>query len=194
MIIDFFIENRDVFERVLSDIQGVTKYANIGLSIAMIYLAVYLLYTIGCKVLKKERKIGTDHAVAMFMFLIYMTSLLYIVFMSRETGQYSGVNMVLFSSWGRTVTTKAFYIENILLFIPMGILMPSAYRIFRKPYICIPAIFLFSCFIETVQYIFGLGVAELDDVLTNTAGGIIGLIIYGILWVIHHFCSLRSKK
>ncbi len=194
MIIDFLSENRDVFLRVLKDVAGVTKYLHIGLSIALVYLTVYLLYTIFCKLFKREKKIGTDHAVAMFMMLIYMTALFYIVFMSRETGSYSGVNLELFSSWGRTVTTKAFFIENILLFIPMGILMPSAFPIFRKPYISIPVFFIMSCFIEGIQYFFELGIAELDDVLTNTAGGIIGLLIYGLLYIIHILIRHFRKK
>ncbi len=195
MLIEFFSENRDIIEKIISDIKNVSKYANIGLSIALLYVAVYLLYAGFCKLFKRERKLGTDHVVAMSMLLIYMTALIYIVLMSREPGEYTGVNMVIGSSWGRTVTTKAYFIENILLFIPMGVLMPSAFKSFRKPYIAIPSIFLFSCFIETVQYVFELGVAEIDDVITNTAGGIIGLIIYGILALIHMLCRyLKGEK
>ncbi len=195
MILEFLRENADVFQKILRDIHGVSKYAYAGIVIATIYVAVYLLYVLFCKIFKKERRLGTDHAIAMCMLLIYMTSLLFIVFMSREVGEYNGVNMELWSSWGTTVTKRAFFVENILLFIPMGILMPSAFSKFRKIYICIPCCFLFSLFIEATQYIFGLGIAEIDDLVTNTFGAFLGLIIWYILYIIHLiYWKLIRKK
>lgn len=185
MIIDFLRENADVIQKIWGDIIGVSKYAYAGIAIATVYVAVYLLYMIGCKIFKRKRKLGTDHAIAMSLMFIYMTSLLYIVFMSREVGEFSGVNMKLWSTWGSTVTRRSFFIENILLFIPMGILMPSAFTKFRKVHICILSCFVFSLFIEGIQYFFGLGFAELDDVVTNTIGGAIGIFIWKILWLIH---------
>ena len=185
MVIEFLRENADVFQKILRDIQGVSKYAYAGIAIATIYVAVYLLYVLFCKIFKRKRRLGTDHAVAMCMLLIYMTSLLFIVFMSREVGEYNGINMELWSTWGTTITKRAFFFENILLFIPMGILMPSAFTKFRKIYICIPCCLLFSLFIETIQYIFGLGIAEIDDIVTNTIGAFIGLIIWYFLLAIH---------
>lgn len=194
MILEFFAENKDVFIRILEDISHVSGYAGVGFAIALVYGAVYLLYTLICKLMKRERKLGMDHAVAVFMLLIYITAFIYIVLMSREPDTYSGVNLQLWSSWGHSVTTKAFFIENILLFIPMGILMPSAFKIFRKPYICIPACMLMSLCIEVIQYSFGLGIAELDDVITNTAGGAIGYIIWLILLFIHWICNKFDKS
>lgn len=32
--------------------------------------------------------------------------------------------------------------------------------------------------IETVQYIFGLGVSDIDDVILNTFGGVLGMLLY----------------
>nr|WP_026496505.1 VanZ family protein [Butyrivibrio sp. WCD3002] len=194
MILDFLNENKDVFMRILDDIGNVTRYAGVGIVIALIYGAVYLLYSLFCKLLKKERRLGTDHAVAVFMLLIYMTAFVYIVLMSREPDSFSGVNTQLWSTWGHSVTTKAFFIENILLFIPMGILMPSAFKAFRKPHICIPACILVSLCIEVIQYSFGLGFAELDDVVTNTIGSAIGYTIWVMLLFIHWICNKFDKS
>ena len=72
--------------------------------------------------------------------------------------------------------------------------MPSAYSVFRKPYVCIPTFFIISCFIEAMQYFFELGIAEIDDVLTNTLGGVIGLLIYGILLLFHLIFKSFNKK
>ena len=40
--------------------------------------------------------------------------------------------------------------------------------------------FLFSLIIESCQYIFKVGVFDVDDLLLNTIGGLIGYIIYKI--------------
>lgn len=40
---------------------------------------------------------------------------------------------------------------------------------------------LFSLFIETMQYILGTGISELDDLILNTLGAVIGAWIVGIL-------------
>ncbi len=194
MIYDFLLENRDVFIKVLKDIRGVSVYANAGIVIALLYGAVYLLYMVICKLLKKKRKLGTDHAVAVCILLIYITAVVYIVLMSRELGEYSGVNLRLWSTWGTTVTKRAYFIENILLFIPMGILMPCAFKSFRKPYISIPGILIFSLMIEAIQYAFSMGYAEIDDVVTNTMGGIIGFVIWGFFYLLYLAMRLLRRK
>ena len=77
-----------------------------------------------------------------------------------------------------TVVNKAEavqYIQNILFFIPYGFLFPwkdNWKRVF------VTALVL-SVFIELSQYIFNLGWCEVDDVISNTLGAMIGS---GVLW------------
>lgn len=56
---------------------------------------------------------------------------------------------------------------NIILFIPIGILLPR-----KKRWLIFP--FLFSALIETIQLIFLRGTFELDDIFNNTLGAVIG--------------------
>ncbi len=184
MISNFLQDNEALIRLIMSDIQGMTKYIHIGASIALVYGVLYLIYVIFCKITKRERKLSAWHAISVFALLIYLTAILFIVFMSREAGQYEGVNLHLWSSWGITTRRKALFIENIIMFIPMGMLLPSAFKMFRNPFVCIFSCAVMSCFIEQTQFIFKLGFAELDDVVTNTLGGAIGWIIWGILWLI----------
>ncbi|WP_051205687.1 VanZ family protein [Butyrivibrio sp. FC2001] len=184
MISNFLQDNEALIRLIMSDIQGMTKYIHIGVGIALVYGVLYLIYVIFCKITKRERKLSAWHAISVFALLIYLTAILFIVFMSREAGQYDGVNLHLWSSWGITTRRKALFIENIIMFIPMGILLPSAFKTFRNPFVCIFSCAVMSCFIEQTQFIFKLGFAELDDVVTNTLGGAIGWIIWGILWFI----------
>lgn len=64
-------------------------------------------------------------------------------------------------------------INNILLFIPFGFLFPA-----KKWRLLILASITVSALIECVQYIFALGWCEIDDVISNTIGAMIG---FGIL-------------
>ena len=77
-----------------------------------------------------------------------------------------------------TVVNKAEavqYVQNILFFMPYGLLFPwkdNWKRVF------VTALVL-SVFIELFQFIFNLGWCEVDDVISNTLGAMIG---YGIWW------------
>lgn len=67
---------------------------------------------------------------------------------------------------------------NVLLFVPFGALLPCVSERFRNPVLTVLAGAAFSAFIEAMQYITGRGLTEVDDVLTNTMGAVIGYIIF----------------
>ena len=67
------------------------------------------------------------------------------------------------------------YLLNILFFIPYGFLFPWKDNWKR---VIVTALVL-SVFIELSQFIFNLGWCEVDDVISNTLGAMIG---YWILW------------
>ncbi len=76
---------------------------------------------------------------------------------------------------------------NIVGFIPLGLLFPLLFPWLRKGWRLMPFIFLISLLFETTQLITGLGVFEVDDLLLNTAGGIIGYLCYFLLMRITTF-------
>jgi glycopeptide antibiotics resistance protein len=67
---------------------------------------------------------------------------------------------------------------NLLGFIPFGFLLPLLIPFFRNLFKTLVAGFLLSLGYETVQLVFGLGVFDVDDLLLNTAGVLIGFIIF----------------
>ena len=54
--------------------------------------------------------------------------------------------------------------------------------------------FLFSLCIETLQLITKVGVFDVDDLMMNTVGGLIGWIIYCIIRFIYHKWKAKNKK
>ncbi|MGI6664892.1 MAG: VanZ family protein [Christensenellaceae bacterium] len=66
---------------------------------------------------------------------------------------------------------------NILLFVPLGMLL----CIFQKQDCLWKSVVYAMCvsiIYECLQYIFMLGVADIDDVLLNTLGGFLGSVLY----------------
>ena len=72
------------------------------------------------------------------------------------------------------------WIVNVLAFVPFGILadLLNKKRSLWKPVL---AGFGTSLFLETAQYLTGLGATDVTDLITNTAGTIVGILVYRLL-------------
>jgi glycopeptide antibiotics resistance protein len=84
-----------------------------------------------------------------------------------------------------TKAMHAFYSDllgNIFLFIPFAFAIiwmfpKKRWTFFSLFFIVIGT----STAIECFQYIFNIGVADIDDLLLNTAGGLLGIALYNLL-------------
>ena len=68
-------------------------------------------------------------------------------------------------------------IPNILLFIPFGLFAPIVFRRLRKIYFAALAVFLLTLSIEVFQFFIGRS-SDIDDLIANLLGGIIGFGIF----------------
>lgn len=155
------------------------------------------------------KKITRKHLslASLIVFIIYISVLIYFVFFSDRYGRLEGYSEYRYNltpfmeihryleysdyfTWENLITNLA---GNILVFSPMGILIP----IFMKRRVGIlyigGASFLLSFFIETVQLVFKIGVFDVDDLMMNTAGGLIGYLVYRISQTVYRF-YLKKKK
>ena len=64
------------------------------------------------------------------------------------------------------------FFGNIIWFVPFGFLLKRLTRMTAVKIVFFG--FLLSLFIETMQFIFGTGVSEIDDLLLNTLGAVCG--------------------
>jgi len=69
-------------------------------------------------------------------------------------------------------------IANCLVFIPFGLLLRINFKRFTL-WQNLAIIVAFSLSAEIIQYVLAIGVTDITDLLTNTAGGLLGLIVYG---------------
>lgn len=113
-------------------------------------------------------------------FSLYLMIILVITFFSRESGSRIGMDLELFSTWGINTRNNAFVVENVLLFIPYGFICPWAFPWLRGFFRNTFAAFVTSLGVETIQLITQRGYFQVDDILTNVLGAMIGYIFYAI--------------
>lgn len=166
---------------------------------------------------KAERLLRLRKVLLALVFFIYLAANLYLVFFSRgESTDYSvhvapleslsnaiqvdGGILDLFSD----IVTEGFgafskvhvvrtadvgqAIANVLLYVPMGYLLPYVFDWFRKNKrraVCFCV--LFSFFTENVQLMFRRGCYDFDDLVFNSIGGFIGVLLFrGLAYYITH--------
>ncbi len=125
-----------------------------------------------------KQKVIFYKEITMLCFIIYILLLYYIV--TVQDNNYGTNNFVPFKEIFRYDFNSKLFIRNVvgnvLLFIPFGIF--TSYYLNNKS--VVPSIilsFLVSCSIEFAQSIIGR-TADVDDVILNTIGGVLGYLIY----------------
>ncbi|MGG4185044.1 VanZ family protein [Paenibacillus jamilae] len=95
----------------------------------------------------------------------------------------------IFSNSG-TIKNFAFanVVGNIVIFIPLGTYL-SLFKNDKRAITNLLFIFIVSLFIEIIQGLFGIGASDIDDIILNCVGGLVGILGYKFLLFI-----LRAEK
>lgn len=137
--------------------------------------------------LKKRKRLEQYHAVhggqlfSWFLVVVYAAMMISITLLSREPGSRNSVDLQLFETWGNKRIPDRYFVENILLFLPFGALLPAAVPVLRRWWCCIYAAFATSMMLETIQLLTERGYCQLDDVVTNTFGAAIGYLAFAVV-------------
>lgn len=169
---------------IIEEILGYFLIGIIGMAIlAVCYLPIYFI-------LRKRIPLSRQIPYFLFgvcVFVISMATFLeWIVFrlMHGETilAANHTLNIIPFSffneSWAmgsRKQFTQA--IANVVMFLPLGFIFPVTFKKARNFFNTTVCMMLFSFFIEFVQYFIGRS-ADIDDLMLNTLGGILGYFIF----------------
>ena len=161
------------------------------------------------------------------VFLLYVAAFLVIAFFSRTTTESYQVHVAPFQDLYNAVETDRGLVDilqtvfteglteglshveiirpqdiaqvylNIMLFVPMGYLLPYVFGWFRANarVRTVVACFILSLATENLQLIFRRGFYDLDDLLSNTLGGFIGQMLFiSIAYVVTHPDWRRELK
>lgn len=109
---------------------------------------------------------------------LYIICVIYVTLLSR-TGDSGEISWIPFQSLFLAAQYPDIYNQiamNILMFVPIGLTMPNAICGLNRHCVrfTIISCCLFSLCIELCQYFFGLGRCEIDDIIMNTIGAVLG--------------------
>lgn len=175
-----------MFHYICRDLTDALKYLPFGLGAGVLCFFVLMIWNGGRKKRQKDR----IPIVPGTLFFTYLAVILAITFFSRESGSRQGLDLEFLATWGINDRNNAFVIENILLFVPYGILCPVAFRRLRKFWRCLLTGALTSLLVESLQLLTGRGYFQLDDILTNVLGTVAGYLLYFI--AVHSQAGLRK--
>ncbi len=135
-----------------------------------------------------------QNTVISIIFLIYIAVLLRITVFRSGFGpdglfQNGNINLTIFAEYvpmlqnGQWFRFIYLFVGNIVWFVPLGMYLEYGKKAGSLWKILFWGL-LFSLMIETLQYVFGTGVSELDDLVLNTLGCVCGAVFVRILrWI-----------
>lgn len=145
--------------------------------------------------------------VSRFLFLMYMITAIYFLLFSESMGRNANreyrYNLELFKEikrfWMLCKSDQMWVgilnlFGNIVCFIPFGIFVPIITEHKKNTFQVTWAAFVFSGMVEISQLLFKVGIFDVDDILLNTIGGLLGYIIYKTFAFIKDLYKSASKE
>lgn len=128
-----------------------------------------------------------------FIFVVYLVALVYFLFFSEQLGRVPSdeykYSLVPFKEITRYIrywrAIGSYYVllnlfGNVLCFVPFGFVLPVISKGQRRFWKILVLSFLTSLLVELIQLVSKVGSCDVDDMLLNTLGGIIGYLMFRI--------------
>lgn len=127
--------------------------------------------------LKKSGKKQTPlHIASVFVFCYYLIGVLTMTNIGELKTFAPTIDLIPFRGILRSIDARL----NVALFLPLGFFLPLLYKKYNRISRVALTGFLFSLSIEIIE-MFGRGVTDINDLITNTLGACLGYLIYKLL-------------
>ena len=125
------------------------------------------------------------------LFTLYLLTVLWLVLFKISYDipailadyQTRSVNLIPFVTWGQTGVSES--ATNLIIFIPFGLFLGMNFRSVAMWRLLL-IVLGFSVVVETLQFVLAIGTTDITDVVTNTVGGLVGLVVYRLASKIIH--------
>lgn len=128
------------------------------------------------------------------LFLLYVAALVYFLFFSERYGrtvrdQSMRYNLLPLHEIRRfwqnrgTLGMRSVFLNivgNMLIFVPYAAILPVLFRRMRKMLLTVGSGAILSLWIEALQMVTRVGSFDVDDILLNTLGCVIGYLIFAV--------------
>ena len=130
---------------------------------------------------------------ARILFLMYAVVLIYFLFFADWYGHAPGKavrsapNLIPFREikrymkLGHIIGGRLVFLNligNVIGFMPFGFMLPMISNHFRKWYRVLLYGFFLTLLVESVQLFSGIGIFDVDDIILNTLGALLGYFVY----------------
>lgn len=170
--------NKILYKIIAQDIIEPLLYLPKGLIYGAILIVVLILINGLLYKFRRSLLISPIKVICLGLFIAYIYILLQQTYFSRPPGSRNTVSLILGETWQGGVRSKAYVIENILMMIPFGVLLPNVLKTAENVFCCVPLGFSFSVCLEYAQFLSQRGHMQVDDVVMNVMGTTIGYIFF----------------
>ncbi|MCM3720140.1 VanZ family protein [Fictibacillus phosphorivorans] len=139
--------------------------------------------------------------IGVLFFLVYLAILIKATLFSFNEYVYGkSANLVLFDSIRLMWRSGDYYLifknifGNIILFLPLGLLLPLIFRVFNSWRLMFVIGFGTSFIIEVLQYEYAKRIFDIDDILLNGLGAMTGLFIFKFFALLFRLMERPFKK
>lgn len=183
--------------RISDLIQLGQRYFTLGIVLVLFVAIAFVIgyFIVYKKILKGQKRLNVVRLLWWAIFLCYLTVVVGVTLMDRSGFWQNGKIMPLFYSYRDawvdfSATSWRNIILNICMFIPLGFLLPLGFKWFRNFWKTYLVGFALTAMIELTQLLTSRGMFELDDLLNNTVGTMIG---YGIFMLFIYIVNCVKK-
>lgn len=182
--------------------------------VSFISIIIWTMYRVSISI--KNKKINLFREIVLFLFFVYFLCLLLLTifkggmitlrnisneYMYKEYGLIGIINIIpiketiatFMHSQAGAMNSIRNIIGNVIAFIPLGFFIPLLFDKFNNYKRILKVGFLSSLAIEITQLFVGSNICDIDDIIYNTLGSLIGLICFKMFEMIISKVNLKEK-
>lgn len=170
-----------IFRLVLKDLRETFLYMPNAVILGLMVILLLEIVKRCCYHFKRCTFMSAYQITAAGTFAFYIYIVLMLSYFSRAIGSRNEVSLIFLETWKSSAQSRAYVLENVMMMIPFGILLPVFFKPSRNFFCCIPLGFMFSVCLEYAQFLSKRGFMQIDDVVMNVIGTIVGFFAFVIL-------------
>lgn len=125
-------------------------------------------------------KVSIYRKVIIIISTVYVWALMYMAIGARRIGSVRNIDFIPFNEEGGFIYIVFYAIINLLIFLPLGMLLPELFRKMRKIKNTVWVGFTLSLCIEVAQYVLACGDSQTEDIIMNTLGCYVGYKLWNV--------------
>lgn len=158
--------------------------------------------------MEERKKKKLLHKIELLLFVAYVAMLCYFLFFAENldrnfVDRTYHYNLIPFKEikrfWTYRYNLNAWLVMlnlvgNVVAFIPFGTFLPVLFQKCRNFFLTVLLSMEFSLCVEIIQLLGKVGIFDVDDIILNTLGGLLGYVLYWLFSLVWRKINETEKK